>query len=689
MIEENPNDNIEEIEGEEIHAPKTFDQILEEEKDERRKLSKKLKEEFGEYVPIVVTNDGVLKTANDLTEEEQTIEFLKCAYDPIHFIETYLTVFDQTKGDSGEIVPFKLFNFQKRLIDDYQEHRFNVANKYRQAGISTTTCAYLAWYIMFQENRAVAIVANKLETAQNELMSDVVDFIESCPAFLRPKPSRKDTEKLKRYDNGSEIGAFSAAKGLRGMTPTLLFWDETAWTDKGDKFWEAAGPTLQTGGRAIFVSTPNGLDAVFYKYFNGARTKGKDGKKMNNFNAVELWWFNDPRYTCNQETKKLDLEWVKNKNRDDEIRIKDEHWSDEKRIQLMDDGWEATSSWFEEQVLNANGDMRKVSQELLCSFLGSGDNFIPQETIKDIEDNYVMTPIRDEYLDKAMWIFEDVEELEDYIMTIDVATGHGDDYSAINILRMTEVIKERVVKSHGRKKKMKIRTHQAVQVAEYYGRVTPQELAEIAYMYGTRYNNAYCVVDVTGGVGAQTVDKLFELGYDAESMHYSEINHKPTRAKLSAYIKTTTKTLPDGSQSKVDLVPGFFIGGNRGSVLTEMERAIRMKEIDVRSTRLLAEFKTFVTVSGSRVADHKRSYHDDSIMSLAIGIYAMNFEMKKFNMSPTKTKKMLDSMMVLSSNDEIVEEKDGKMVTKKKHVVRKRNPYGDHSWLFAGLNKKR
>ena len=100
-------------------------------------------------------------------------------------------------------------------------------------------------------------------------------------------------------------------------------------------------------------NTPSGLDAVFYKTFDGAR------RGENNFKAAEIWWFNDPRYN-------KDLVWLKNKGKETEIRLPDEKWSIDKRIQLMNDGWEASSPWFEEQVRDSNGDMRKIAQELLC-----------------------------------------------------------------------------------------------------------------------------------------------------------------------------------------------------------------------------------------------------------------------------------------------------------------------------------
>jgi hypothetical protein len=680
------NDN----EEEEILVAQPYDHYLEEVKEEQRKLAKEFKKKSGKHIPFISTKLNGIKKSTELNIQEQKDEFVRCAVNPIYFIETYLTIFDQTQGEAGEIVPFKLFEFQVRLIEEYQLNRFNVANKYRQAGISTCTCAYLAWYVMFHENRSVAIVANKLETAQNELMSDVVEFINSAPSWLRPTANRKDTEKLKRYSNNSELGAFSAAKGLRGMTPTLLFWDETAWTEKGDKFWEAAGPTMQTGGRAIFVSTPNGLDAVFYKYFEGARKKNKDGKKKkgNNFTAIELWWFNDPRYIRDGETKKMDLVWFKNKNKKDEIKLEDEDWSPEKRIQLMDEGWEATSSWFEEQILQANGDMRKVSQELLCSFLGSGDNFIAQEVLKDIEENTIIPPETEEYHDKNMHIFEEPQELASYLMTIDVATGHGDDFCALHILKIEEIIKERIIKKHGRKKKVKMRSHNTVQVAEYYGRITPQEIAEIGYTYGKKYNEAYAVVDITGGIGAETMKKLIELGYSLEDIHFTESTHKPTRDTFSGYIKHTTKRLPDGKLSKIDLLPGFRIGTNRGFVLTEMERSIRMREMDIKSVRLLSELKTFVTVNGSRVADHKRSFHDDLVMALAMGIYVMNFEMKKYDVSPEKTKKMIDAMFKMDANT-VIKEVKGENKTEKKYFQQRPNPYGEHNWLMSGLNKRR
>ena len=306
----------------EHHSIVPQDKLLDLKKIEARKQAKILRENQKKREAVIITIDGSAKLASQLTLVEQQHEVIRCATDPIYFIETYLTVFDQTKNNGyGEIVPFI----------DFLKERSVITNKYRQGGISTCTCAYIAWYVSFNNNRTAAIVADKLSTAKDELMNDVVEFIESCPKWLVPRTGKgiekgdkdlKSTQNLKRYDNGSSLGSFAAKSGLRGTTPTLLFWDETAWTEKGYKFWTAAKPVLSTGGRVIMISTPSGMDEVFYKTFDGA-LKGE-----NTFKAVELYWFTDPRYN-------IDLVWLKNKGRTNELKIIDENWRRDLNLKMM------------------------------------------------------------------------------------------------------------------------------------------------------------------------------------------------------------------------------------------------------------------------------------------------------------------------------------------------------------------
>jgi len=669
MAKKKKDDNDLDFIPENNKRPLTPEEIA---KIEQKKKVRELREKTKNQVQVIVTKSGEVKRADQLTLQEQQEEYTRCAIDPIYFIESYLTVFDQTQGEAGEIVPFKLFGFQRDLIKSYLRNKQNIANKYRQAGVSTTTCAYIAWYVMFNDNRYVAVVADKLETARDELLSDIIEFIEGCPAYLKPTIASKDTAHHKKYKNGSQLKAFAATK-LRGPTPTLIFWDETAWTEKGDQFWTSAAPSVRnTGGRVIFVSTPNGLDAVFYATFDKAT------RKENSFNAIELWWYNDPRYNKG-------LYWVKNENKTNEFKVVDENFSAEKRKQFIADGFVGRSAWYEGAKMEYNGNMRKLAQEVECSFLGSGDNFIAEEYIKRIEDEELKTPIQEEWEDKGMWIWKKPVEGAQYVIANDVSSGHGEDFSTVNILELYDVTETINIVENGITVAKKVKKRKIEQVAEYVGKVTPQGLAEIIYYYGKMYNMAYCVIDVSGGYGVSTVEKLIEFGY--KNLHYSEIQHKPTRDRMASYVKISEKEVAPGVFVKVDLIPGFMIGNNRAMVLQEMERCVRMKDVIVRSRRLTSEFKTFVTVPGPRLADHKRSFHDDDIMGFSIGVYVISFDMFKSAQSAEKTKKMLDAILVVSNIDEHLQEDE---IRKREapDVRHHANPYGAHSWLFKNLKGK-
>jgi hypothetical protein len=636
---------------------------------EQKKRVKELREKSKDQVQIIVTKSGDVKRADQLTLQEQADEYTRCALDPIYFIETYLTVFDQTKGESGEIVPFKLFEFQKLLVKSYLKNKQNIANKYRQAGVSTTTCAYIAWYVMFNENRYAAIVADKLETARDELLSDIIDFIECCPKYLKPVIASKDTAHHKRYKNNSQIKAFAATK-LRGPTPTLIFWDETAWTEKGDVFWTSAQPSVRsTGGRAIFVSTPNGLDAVFYATFDKA-TRGE-----NDFKAIELWWYNDPRYG-------KDLKWVKNEGKADQFIIKDENFSFERRKEFIANGFVPRSPWYEEAKRGYNGNLRKLAQEVECSFLGSGENFIAEEFVKRIEDKELKAPIAEEWEDKLLWIWENPLPDTQYVLTTDVSAGHGEDFSSVNVLKIFEIVEEMNVVDNDKVVKKKIKRRKCEQVAQYYGKLTPQTLAQVIYPLGLKYNFAYVVIDITGGIGLGTLEKLIEFGYPLKNIHYSEIQHKPTRNRLSNYVKSSQKEVAPGVYVKIDLIPGFMIGNNRAMILHELERAVRMEDIIIRSRRTTTEFKTLQTKTG-KVAEAKRSFHDDDVMSLSMGVYVISFDLFKNQNSNEKTKAMLDSILVVSVHDNVQPDEIKKRESD--DVRHHANPYGQHAWMFKNL----
>jgi hypothetical protein len=154
-------------------------------------------------------------------------------------------------------------------------------------------------------------------------------------------------------------------------------------------------------------------------------------------------------------------------------------------------GYKPCSAWFESMVKKLKYDRRKVAQELECNFLGSGDNVFDSELMQNISKNQLKTP-QAKLMGNSLWIFKEPENGHKYVMGVDVSRGDSEDFSSIQIIDFDE----------------------REQVLEYVGKVPPDVLAEIAYKWGTMYN-AFCVIDITGGMGVSTARKLQELQYQS------------------------------------------------------------------------------------------------------------------------------------------------------------------------------
>ena len=90
-----------------------------------------------------------LKKANVAQEfsEEQILEFMKCAQDPVYFAKTYMKIVSLDEG----LVQFSPYDFQEKLIRNFHENRFNICKMPRQTGKSTTSVSYLLHYVVFND----------------------------------------------------------------------------------------------------------------------------------------------------------------------------------------------------------------------------------------------------------------------------------------------------------------------------------------------------------------------------------------------------------------------------------------------------------------------------------------------------------------------------------------------------------
>ena len=101
--------------------------------------------------------------ARGLTKTQLKKEIISCGKDPAYFINIYGRIAHPMKGT----IPFAMYPFQKDVVKDFQDNRFNIILKGRQLGLSTVSAVYIAWFVLFHKNKNVVVMATKLSTAAN------------------------------------------------------------------------------------------------------------------------------------------------------------------------------------------------------------------------------------------------------------------------------------------------------------------------------------------------------------------------------------------------------------------------------------------------------------------------------------------------------------------------------------------
>ena len=504
-------------------------------------------------------------------------------------------------------MPFELFDGQRTLVANYKKHRFNLVLKYRQAGISTVTAAYSAVLTAFaspERPEKVLILANKQETAI-EFQNKIINFIKQLPDWASVTFD-KSSQKHVRLSNGSEIKAVATSQdALRGYTPTVLLIDEAAFVEGGQELWTACLASIGTGGKAVLISTPNGLDPIYYASYEGA-IKGE-----NSFCVTHLKWWQDPRFNKDLRLIKAKdiVDWIQKPNAEkhEEIIQSAIDLHPDVIAKFISEGYKPHSTWYENMCRDMNFNKRMINQELECAFIGSGDNVIEGEVIRKQEQDNVRDPeIKDKAWDSNLWIWKLPEKGHRYILALDVSRGDSEDATGMCIIDYDTF----------------------EQVLEYHGKVPPDVAALIVDQYGRMYE-ALSTFDITGGMGIASTQKLKELAYPKKLLHYDNDDNN------NMYF------MPDENA-----IPGinFASRNRRGQIIAALEEAVSRGGFKIRSERLTAELKKFVYKNGK--PDHMKGSHDDLIMALGMCLFVANTSFKRLQESDNLTRAMLDSWKI-------------------------------------------
>jgi hypothetical protein len=363
--------------------------------------------------------------------QKEMDEYIKCSKDPVYFCANYVKVIHLDRG----LVPFKLYPYQKKMFETYLKNRFNITLACRQSGKSISVCGFLLWFALFNPEKTIAILANKGATAR-EMLGRITLMLESVPFFLQPGCKALNKGNID-FDNNSRIIASStSSSAIRGFSVDILYLDEFAFVNNANTFYTSVYPVITSGKntKVIITSTANGVGNLFHKLWEGAVTK------TNKFEPTRVDWWDVP-------------------GRD--------------------------KKWKEETV--ANTSERQFSQEYGNDFLGSSNTLVDANTLLGLKAEKPAEVVSNVQMYKLP------ENDHQYMITVDVSQGRGQDYHSFTIFDCSKDYFE--------------------QVAFFRDNLmSPMILPNLLEKFGKYYNEAMIVIE-SNDQGAVVCNGLY---YDIE-----------------------------------------------------------------------------------------------------------------------------------------------------------------------------
>jgi len=309
---------------------------------------------------------------------EQLQEYTKCSEDPIYFIKHYVKIVTLDEGLS----PFNMYDWQTKMIDICHTNRFTICKVPRQSGKTTAIVGYILWYVLFQAEQSIAILANKGDLAQSILYKLQLAY-EYLPLWMQQGIISWNKKSIELENKSKIIAASTSSSGVRGGSYNLVFLDEFAFVpfNLAEAFWRSTYPTITAGKntKVMIVSTPNGMN-MFYKMWM------ESTQKRSSYIPIEVRWNDIP-------------------GRDEKFK--------------------------EETIKNTSVDQWR--QEFECEFLGSANTLISPSKLAVLAHELPM------HEKDGLALYQKPENNRYYFMVADTSRGIGSDYHAFLVYDVTTI----------------------------------------------------------------------------------------------------------------------------------------------------------------------------------------------------------------------------------------------------------
>lgn len=417
--------------------------------------------------------------------EDEIQEYIKCKLDIHYFAEKYCKI----KTEDGSVQNIRLRDYQKDILDLYSKNRFSILMGSRQIGKTINSAITMLHYVTFNNDKNIMIVANIASTTI-EIIDKIKSIYQQLPFFLKVGLKNWNQRTI-IFENGCRIKSAARSKTPAiGFTIDFLYLDEFAHIPSNiiEPYYTAVFPVVSAveNSKIVITSTPNGMN-LFYRLLNDAERPDGDPLK-NNYRAKRVYWYQVPgrfvtylrlnnhkmhEFGVTKEDiyKQVDEEFgklTKVEMRFNSDLMKDvihvfnnEPVSDKLIRQLtlkISDDREIpiqyvceVTTWKEEAIKDIGGE-DAFNQEYGLRFVNATRSLLEESVIENLianKKNYTFEKI-DELDNKLKFSYEGLKWIDDddifspimrksvrVVMSVDISEGLGQDYSIINIFKIS------------------------------------------------------------------------------------------------------------------------------------------------------------------------------------------------------------------------------------------------------------
>ena len=658
-----------------------------------------------------------------MTSDEQQ-EYVRCAVDINHFVEKYCKV----KREDGSIGSIFLRDYQKEILNNFVNSRFTILMASRQVGKTISAAIFMLHKILFDNDKNIMIVANKGDTAV-EIVDKIKSIYSLLPFFLKPGIKTWNQKSL-TFENGCRIKTSARTKTPAiGFTIDVLYLDEFAHIPSNiiEPYYTAAFPTTAAvqNSKIIITSTPNGMN-LFHKLLTDAERPDGDPQK-NNYKAMRVYWYQVPgrfvsylrlnnhklyEYGVTKEEifeickdkwgakTKVEMDYNSDLQKDIIHIYNNEFCSDDEVKSLMfidSKGHEVpvralaeVTTWKEEAIKDIGGE-DAFNQEYGLRFINASKSLLSEAIIDELlksKKSYISEEIFE--FNKLKFSYKDLKWIDDdgifipikrreykFVISVDISEGLGQDYSVVNIFKITNKSKELIDSQRGSYKSI-VDFFRLEQVGIFRSNlVSVKQLSEFLYVLAFEYLNPENV---------KIVLELNNYGNTllAEMPHVFEGNNE-----YGSSIFVRYKHRIDATEEKV----GLKVGENKNLMVKDYQDLMLSKGFSINNEETIREITTFVkhtTTSGNTryAADVG---HDDCVMTIVntTSIFPKNEfrEMVEEWANKNTDKELLSYINQCLNNIDFVEGVDYGQVLKVRNqfMNRNKNTYKNGDWFGRKL----